>query len=645
MSFQLKTILGVGLIEALLLTILVVSGLYYLTSSNERQLISRAETTAKLVSTMTADAVIAVDLATIDALVEQALQNPDVDYLRIRALSGVVLSEGGDAAALEDAFVEDVDVSSTTNDQRLDVSYPIVASGEQFGTVELGVSTLSLKSTLNDALKWMATIALTEMALVGLLGVGLGQYLTRQLNALRDGAKRVADGDFGHQINASGSDELAETARSFNSMSTALHNYSEAAEAARRQAEAGRDRAESILTDAVEQMPAAVAIIDSDERVVLMNNLMKQSYDLRQSVIDDAKTLFTAQADKMLNIDDVSVVEDRLRRLREPCAAQQEPFKLADNRHILNAQHQLTCGGGVIIETDITALMRAQEENERLQMEILRHQKNEALGTLGAGIAHEINTPVQTMSANLKFLSDVCGDMTNVIELASNDQTDQAKAVIDELDWPFVREELPTSMNEMREAVDRVAEIVGTFREMSRNENHDFRQTDIVALSRSIVDVSRPNWSEACDVDFSIEGDIPKIACNPSELGQVFLHLLSNSVHAIEATGEHGSVVVTFEPISDGGVEITFADNGCGIQAHDLPRIYDLMFTTKQPGQGAGGGLALCRAIIEQRHNGLISVVSDVGVGTTFKIILPADPHAAASTAIEAPALTEAACA
>ena len=254
MSFRLKTVLGIACIEALLLTILVISGLNYLSSSNAAQLEQRAATTAKLVATMTGDAVIAVDLATLDVLVDQALSNPDLVYLRIRSNNGTVLSEGGEAEALATPFVEDQTVERARSDQRLDVSAPITVAGSDFGQVEIGLSTAALDSTFGDALVWMVGIALSEMILVALLGLALGHYLTRQLMMLKRGAKQVASGDLGYQIPIEGQDELAETANSFNSMSTALARYAEMAEDARRRAEEGRDFAESTLRDALDSM-------------------------------------------------------------------------------------------------------------------------------------------------------------------------------------------------------------------------------------------------------------------------------------------------------------------------------------------------------------------------------------------------------
>ena len=166
MSFRLKTVLGIALIEAFLLTILVLSGLNYLKDSNESQVIKRSQSSAKLIATMTGDAVVALDLATLDALVADIQRNPDLVYVRIVGPAGVTLSAGGDEGALADEFVVDASIEEARKDDRLDVSHPILVGDREFGQVEIGMSIDAIDDTLDDALAWMAGIAIAEMALV-----------------------------------------------------------------------------------------------------------------------------------------------------------------------------------------------------------------------------------------------------------------------------------------------------------------------------------------------------------------------------------------------------------------------------------------------------------------------------------------------
>ena len=220
MSFRLKTILGIALIEIILLSILIVSGLHYIQTSNEKQFQERANTTVKLLATKTTDAVIAMDLATLDSLVHESLRN-SVIYVSIKSRTGAVLSEGG---RFETAISDNGKniLSSNDNLNRIDISYPIMVGTTRFGMVELGLSTEDLIATMTEAKKWMLGVAGAEIIFVAIFGYMLGTVLTAQLSSLQAGARRVADGELGHQILVTGRDELAETAISFNKMSDSL---------------------------------------------------------------------------------------------------------------------------------------------------------------------------------------------------------------------------------------------------------------------------------------------------------------------------------------------------------------------------------------------------------------------------------------
>ena len=628
MSFRLKTILGIALIEAILLTILIVSGLYYLSSSNEQQLMQRADTTAKLVATMTGDSVVALDLATLDALVDQTTRNPDIVYIRIRNAKGIALSEGGNRAALSAPFIQDKSIQDV-GDQRLDVSASIIVAGNKFGTVELGISTEKLQTTLSDAFKWMAGIALSEMLLVAVMGLILGTYLTRQLQLIRKGAKRVAAGEFGHLIPISGSDELADTARSFNRMSHSLKEYAEIAEDARRRAEAGRALAESTLHDALDSMRDGVLIVGPDGKVVLANAAYRNTYDIEERQISDLNSIINSQAD-MSEKNNEDFIKQRVERLEAPQDYPRWEDNLASGRHLLVAQHPMSRGGVVVVETDVTELYTALEENKKLQLELVQKHKTEALGTLAGGIAHEVNTPIQYISDNVSFLAEGVADMFGMIdELAESD--DGQKNVeeilnqkIEEIDLPFLRDEMPTALTEMSKGLQQVRDLIATFKQISAPASEMNEFVDLGQALQSIVEISQSDWKDVADVQVEIKENMPDVPCNLSQINQAMHSLIANAVHAIEDCRDErkGQIKVSLSSDED-KARIDITDNGCGIPAENMERIFDTLFTTKEPGRGTGNGLALCRTIVERGHEGHIRCESEVGKGTVFRITLP----------------------
>ncbi|WPZ35933.1 ATP-binding protein [Thalassobaculum sp. OXR-137] len=608
MSFRLKTILGVALIEAVLLTALVVSGVYYLRASNQSQLDERARTTAKLIATMTSDSVVANDLATLDALVEQVLINPDISYLRVRGISGKVLAEGGDPEPLSRPFRPDESAADSDDDGIRDIAQPIEIAGHRFGMIELGLSTTALDDLLDDALRWMGTVALVELALVGLLGLILGQYLVRQLSSLRDGAKRVASGDFGHQIAIRGSDELAETGRSFNAMSRALAGFAAEQRAARDAAERKTYEAESILTDAVASMAEAILIADDRGRVLRVNDAFRRFYP---AISDDI--LAAGSLRQILAVTEElhgAPLNDRMQELdtRSPTARQ---VALSDGRRLLVDHRPTGLGGVVIVAKDVTELAVAQERARSLQLELLQSQKMESLGTLAAGIAHEINTPMQFIGDNLRFLEEVVDEVLAL------------KTPIDTLPGDFM-EEVPPAIRDSLAGVARVGQIVGSMRSFAHPDPLAPEPNDLNESVRVTTNVSRNLWKQVAKVELELDEELPRVPCKPGEINQVLLNLISNAVDAIDEARAPGAVgTITIRTLVDGDMaEIQVEDDGPGMAPEVRARIFDMFFTTKPTGKGTGQGLAIVAAIVAG-HKGRILVDSTPGEGTTFRVRLP----------------------
>lgn len=220
MNFRLKTILGIASIEATLLLALVISSLAYLHDSNEQELQRRAVTTATLFATAAADAVLSTDVARLEQLAADFLKNPGVVYVRV-ADRERRLVQAGDPEVLHRPFRADETLDSV-DDGVYDAVSAIRVSGQDYGKVEVGLSSESIQSVLGEARRRIVALAALEMVLVALFSWLLGSYLTRQLGDLETASKAVAQGDFGLQLPVRGKDELARAAKAFNSMSAHL---------------------------------------------------------------------------------------------------------------------------------------------------------------------------------------------------------------------------------------------------------------------------------------------------------------------------------------------------------------------------------------------------------------------------------------
>jgi two-component system sensor histidine kinase/response regulator len=279
-SFRLKTILGIAAIEAILLAILIFSGLRWLHDSNEEQLVQRSATTARLFATTTKNAVLTMDLASLESLVREALANPGVVYARVRGEDGEVLAEGGEKDVLARPFAADTD-PSLARDGVFDSWADIAEGGVHFGRVEVGLSVDAFHVLMRRARLGALGLAGLEMLLVALFSLALGTYLTRQLRELRDASHRIAREGPGFHVPVQGKDEVAQAILAFNTMSSRLADaYAEQ----RRALEASNDLAtrfkgsEAQKAAMLDAALDAIISIDLEGRVLEYNASAEQLF-------------------------------------------------------------------------------------------------------------------------------------------------------------------------------------------------------------------------------------------------------------------------------------------------------------------------------------------------------------------------------
>lgn len=226
MSFRFKTILGIAFIESILLIILILSGMNFLSRSNEEQLKQRAETTSVLFANAVKNAVLSTDLATLESFIEDILNTPDIVYTRI-STDSFILAEGGEPSILNRPHAPDSQLADVT-DGVFDVRVDIIEGNSLYGIIEMGISTKPIELLLAQAQRWTVAIASLEVVLVAIFSFILGTLLTRQLLQLKNASEIIAASGPGLQIKVKGNDEIAEVARAFNSMSSTLEvSYSE----------------------------------------------------------------------------------------------------------------------------------------------------------------------------------------------------------------------------------------------------------------------------------------------------------------------------------------------------------------------------------------------------------------------------------
>jgi PAS domain S-box-containing protein len=291
-------------------------------------------------------------------------------------------------------------------------------------------------------------------------------------------------------------------------------------------------------------------------------------------------------------------------------------------------------------------LYSEMQERERMTMELRLAQKLESVGRLAAGIAHEINTPIQYVGDGVAFLQSAQADLERLLDAYRNAfkrlSANESPAVVIEsvkeaqaaADLEFLSVEVPKAFERTLQGVERVAAIVRAMKEFAHPDANEHSPADLNHAIETTLIVANNEYKYIATVETQL-GTLPEVMCNVGELNQVFLNLIVNAAHAIQESGKDtasGRITITTAAGRD-SVVISIADNGCGIPEENLEKIFDPFFTTKAVGRGTGQGLAIARSIITEKHCGSIDVQSTIGVGTRFIVRLPVGGRAAAQAA------------
>ena len=286
-------------------------------------------------------------------------------------------------------------------------------------------------------------------------------------------------------------------------------------------------------------------------------------------------------------------------------------------------------------DLQLLGAIRDLTERNRIRDVLTQNEKLAAIGLLSAGVAHEINNPLAYVANNLVVLERDCKGLLSLLEVYEGargrlagvdpEAARQAQAVAEHIDLPYVRDNLHRILTRTREGVVRVSKIVQSLRGLARTDRPQLEPAHLPDLIESSLEMIRGRMQRRgirLELDY---GSAPKVRCVTTQINQVLLNLLVNALQAVEAVDrpEGGCIRVALRR-QDGDLLIEVADNGCGIDAKELPRIFDPFYTTKPVGEGTGMGLSISHGIVAG-HGGRIEVDSQPGRGSRFRVFLPLD--------------------
>ncbi len=274
-------------------------------------------------------------------------------------------------------------------------------------------------------------------------------------------------------------------------------------------------------------------------------------------------------------------------------------------------------------------------ERKALERRVLQAQKMEAVGQLAAGVAHQINTPVQFIGDNLRYVKDAVGDLLHMVERGEEllergggDGAGEFRKCKEECDFEFIREEVPAALEQSLEGLERVGRIVEALNSFTAGEPAGKEPLDLNEAVEKALALSEGEWRRVARVELDLEKDLPPVPGRAGEIQQTLLILLANAAQAVgsrrerEGRPEKGVIRIRTRRLED-SVEVRVQDDGTGIAEELRERIFDPFFSTKGTGIGSGKGLAYAHSIVAGSHGGEIFFESEEGKGATFVVRLP----------------------
>jgi PAS domain S-box-containing protein len=409
------------------------------------------------------------------------------------------------------------------------------------------------------------------------------------------------------------------------------------AEVARhREAEEAKSRADQLFRSIAENSADLIAVVDQSGHRIYNNPTYERMLGYTP---EELKSTVSYQ---QIHPDDRAVVTQAAQRALETGVGESVEYRMQrkDGTFITLESH-----GSFIRDSkgEIQAFVISARDVSARRM-AMQTEKLSAIGQLAAGIAHELNTPVQYISDNITFIGESWSQLESAVMLsvapvhaaaaaaaaaagASGSDSAVTTGAAPPADWEWLRQEVPRAIAQSREGIRRMSKILGAMRRFSHTGGGEREHVDLNEALDATLTVVQNQIKHLASVETDYQADLPRVECYSDELNQVFLNLIVNAAHAIRDASAmqgrpRGKLTLRTRQMGE-MVQIDVQDNGTGIPLPARAHVFDPFFTTKQVGEGTGQGLSICHDIVVHKHHGKIWFDTEIDKGTTFFVTVP----------------------
>jgi signal transduction histidine kinase len=366
---------------------------------------------------------------------------------------------------------------------------------------------------------------------------------------------------------------------------------------------------------------------------------------LRPLALNVKMTILPFENEKTFTEQEQHLVGDNISTTTDDETFQYLNSQITTLNQLLDVSEQSTISQSDRLEQTNASLQETLKKLQSTQIQLVHNEKMSSLGKLVAGIAHEINNPVNFIYGNLSYAKEYTHSILKIIQKYQNyypDPPEEIKKLVKENDLDFLIRDLTRTFNSMTVGTERITEIVSSLRNFSRLDEAEIKQVYIHEGIDSTLMILK-HFLQATDKTPEIEvikqySQLPLIECYPAQINQVFMNIITNAIDALQDSGKSWFrannqlekpnfllpvIRISTEVIDPEWVAITIADNGCGMNEKVRARLFDPFFTTKPVGKGTGLGLSISYQIIVEQHRGKIGCISVPEQGTEFVIKIP----------------------